>query len=226
MLKKILRLLGASEPKSKHPDQLTKEQLRPYLPAEPTILEAGAHIGRDTVEMSKLWPKGTIHAFEPLPDLFAKLKAATRSCPNVLCHDTALSDRSGTLEFNVSGGKSDASSSILSPKQHLEQHPDVSFERKISVKATTIAEWAHANGVDRVDFLWLDLQGYELFALKAAGDILPTVQAIYSEVYLKESYQGVPLYPELKEWLAGKGFRVEWEGLPWPDSGNVLFVRR
>jgi len=225
-LQKFSKLFGAKKKdEAKEQGRISKDLLRSLLPDDPVVVEAGAHVGRDTVEMSRLWPKGLIHAFEPIPDLFARLKTATTNCSNVICYESALGEKSGALEFNVSSGKSNASSSVLSPKQHLEQHPDVKFETRLCVNSVTLDDWARQYQVKRVDFLWLDLQGYELFALKAGREVLPKVRAIYSEVYLKESYQGVPLYPELREWLARQGFKVEWEGLPWPDSGNVLFVR-
>ena len=36
---------------------ILKEGIKQYLPENPRILEAGAHIGRDTVKLSKLWPQ-------------------------------------------------------------------------------------------------------------------------------------------------------------------------
>jgi hypothetical protein len=48
---------------------------------------------------------------------------------------------------------------------------------------------------------------------------------IYTEVSLVETYEGVALYPELKAFLIEQGFVVKQEQLPWPDMGNVLFVR-
>ena len=226
IIEKLAGWLARSSRRPGRPGRLSKRRIRGFLPADAVIIEAGAHVGHDTVELSRLWPEGRIHAFEPLPDLFATLKARTGDRPNVRCYPLALGGTSGRVEFNVSSGTSDASSSILAPKQHLEQHPEVTFDRTIVVEAITIDDWARRQGVRRVDFLWLDLQGYELFTLKSAGTILPAVRAIYTEVYLKESYRGVPLYPEVRDWLGRRGFTVEWEGLPWPDAGNVLFVRR
>jgi len=51
---------------------IPKKYFRAFLPEKPVILEAGAHKGKDTVELAKIWPKGTIHAFEPVPTLFKK----------------------------------------------------------------------------------------------------------------------------------------------------------
>jgi tRNA isopentenyl-2-thiomethyl-A-37 hydroxylase MiaE len=126
----------------------------------------------------------------------------------------------------VSGGVSDGSSSLLPPKDHLADHPDVTFEKKIRVECTTIDEWIKSNNIEKVDLLWLDMQGHELNALKAGLVTLEKVQAVYTEVNLKEVYDGAPLYGELREWLEERNFKVEVEEIPWEDGGNVLFVRR
>jgi hypothetical protein len=108
----------------------------------------------------------------------------------------------------------------------LTDHPDVLFEKKIHVECTTLDEWAKLNNIEKVDLLWLDMQGHELNALKAGSIVLEKVQAIYTEVNLKEVYDGAPLYSELREWLEQRNFSVEVEEIPWEDGGNVLFVRR
>ena len=51
------------------------------------------------------------------------------------------------------------------------------------------------------------------------------MRVIY-EVSLKEVHEGVPLYSEVRAWLEQQGFHVMREELPWPDTGNILFVRQ
>lgn len=205
--------------------EIAKTDLVPFLPHNPVIVEAGAHTGLDTLELARLWKKGSVHAFEPVPDLYRRLSIRTRGQRNVTTYPLALGAHDGTAKFFVSSGASDASSSLLEPKDHLVDHADVVFDQQIEVKVTTLDSWASTHGIEQVDFLWLDMQGFELSALQAAPRILPTVCAIYTEVFLKESYNKVPLYHEVRAWLTGQGFRVEREELPWPDAGNVLFVR-
>lgn len=88
----------------------------------------------------------------------------------------------------------------------------------------TIDSWADSQGVDRVDFLWLDMQGYEMEALSGASRILPTVAAIHMEVSNIQLYEHAPLYPEVRERLAAWGFRPAIEAV-FRIGGNVLFVR-
>lgn len=218
----------SSKRKMEHPTTgiIPKQLIQRYLPEGPVVIEAGAHIGVDTTEMSILWPNGVIYAFEPIPEIFGRLKANTRKMKNVHCFPLALSDTTGTLKMFVSSGTSDGSSSLLAPKEHLVEHPDVLFQTTTQVQSTTLDDWIAVYRVARVDFLWLDVQGAELSVLKASPRILRSVRAIYTEVSLKEVYEGVPLYPELRGWLEEQGFRVERQELPWPDMGNVLFVRK
>lgn len=206
-------------------EAIPKRFIATYLPANPTIVEAGAHIGVDTLQMSKRWPQGTIHAFEPIPELFSQLQRNTAKRENVCCYPLALGKQTGAAKLFVSSGRSDASNSLFPPKAHLTYHPDIHFETEIQVPTITLDHWAAEQGIKKIDFLWLDLQGYELAALKAAPTVLGTVQAIYTEVNLDETYAGVALYPELRQWLEVRGFKVIREDIPWQDGGNVLFAK-
>jgi FkbM family methyltransferase len=166
-----------------------------------------------------------VYAFEPVPLLCERVSARVRNRRNVSCYPLALGERAGNAEIFVSGGASDASSSLLRPTGHLVEHPQVVFNQVVNVPVTTLDDWANAHGIRAVDFLWLDLQGGELAALRGASTLLAGVRVVYSEVSLKPMYEGGPLYPELREWLAARGFSVVHEKLPYPDMGNVVFAR-
>lgn len=205
---------------------INKEYIRKFLPDNPVIIDAGAHRGDDSVELSKLIPSAQIHAFEPVPAIFADLKANTTNYPRIRCYEFALSNRTGQQEMHISSGASDASSSLLAPEEHLKDHPDTFFKETISVKTITLDEWALKNNIDKVDFMWLDMQGFELEVLKASPGILSKTTAIHMEVSCKQTYENVPLYTEVKEWMSSMGFKVCIEEIPpgW-DMGNVLFLK-
>jgi FkbM family methyltransferase len=204
-----------------------KKYIGKFLPPQPVIVEAGAYTGNDTVKMAKRWPGATIHAFEPVPAVYDKLRRAAAKFPQVKCYPLALSAKSGRADMYVSKGISDGSSSLLAPSEELANYPGLSFREKIEVETITLADWAAREGVKHADFLWLDLQGAELDVLKASEEFIHGTSVIYTEVSGKEEYKGGALYPELKRWLESKGFRAVREELPpeWEGNGNVLFVR-
>lgn len=212
--------------RAEDPHQIPFRKIRSYLPSNPVIVEAGAHRGQHTTLFARLWPDATIHAFEPVPELYAEVVRRTSRHPQVRCYPLALSDRTGEATIHISEGGSDASSSLLPPSGHLTECPHVFFRRQVTIPTITLDEWAEQHAITRVDFFWLDLQGHELTALKGGERLLETVRAIHTEVSLKPLYEGGALYPELRDWLGQRGFEVVAESLPNPAMGDALFVRR
>ncbi len=202
---------------------ITKDFIASFLPEHPVIIEAGAHIGRDTLKMATLWPDATIYAFEPVPELFIQLKERTKEQPNVHCFQLALSDTTGPATLHVSSGASTAASSLLEPLQYVIERPNVLFH-PISIQAITFDQWAYEAGVAKADFLWLDMQGHELSVLKAASQILPTVKAILIEASLTERFKGNPLYDEIIDWLETQGFKPIRQDLPKHQKINIFFI--
>jgi FkbM family methyltransferase len=214
-------LLGLELPEK---GQVRKREIARFLPAAPQVVEVGAHVGLDTQAMARRWPEGAIHAFEPVPALYEQLVARVRGQRNVTTYRLAVAGTSGELIMNLSGGRSDGSSSLLRPLEVRKFHPDVTFEETIAVRATTLDEWAEEHAVEP-DMLWLDAQGAELQILQAAQTTLMSVRAIYTEISVAENYADGALYPELTSFLRGHGFRPVIERIAWADGGNVLFAR-
>lgn len=188
------------------------------------ILEAGAHIGYDTIMLAGL-TKGKVYAFEPISDLYQQLLSKTINTANIETFEIALGKINGPMTMYVSSGQSDASSSLLKPKEHINTNPDVFFQNSVTVNVQTLATWAETNSVKKIDFMWLDMQGAELDMLTQSGSLIEIVRIIYTEVANIELYENQAIYSELKQWLIGKGFRLFAEELTWGYTGNVLFIK-
>jgi FkbM family methyltransferase len=100
------------------------------------------------------------------------------------------------------------SSSFLSLKEHLIEHPDIHEIAQIEMKTKTLKTFYDQNNLkyDKYNFMALDIQGAELLALKGASEILNTVDYIYIEVNTKELYESCALLPEIDEYLFSFGF--------------------
>jgi 2-O-methyltransferase len=209
--------------KTNNNKQFSRQYIKQFLPTNPVIIEAGAHIGRDTLKIHKLWPLSTIHAFEPVPILFDQLKIAVADKPNVHCYQLALSDHTGTETLYVSDAQHTAISSLFKPACIAQEKPSVHFT-PIMVNTITLDDWAEKYNVDHVDFMWLDMQGAELQALQVAPKVLKNVKVLLIEVSLTERYKDNPLYNEVKSWLEKQGFLLELEHLHHGTWGNALFI--
>jgi len=194
----------------------------------PVILEAGACDGQDTLRFAKLYPHATIYAFEPVKNLFEKIKQRVSGLDNVKLFQLALSDNNGESEMYISELKEfiSSSSSLLAPAKHLDINPEIVFEKKEIVKTMTLDSWAEQEKIDRIDAMWLDMQGAEPVVLKASEKIIRTVKVICSEVSFIELYKDQILYDEYRKWLESLGFEVKKEEFfKNNEGGNVLFVR-
>lgn len=206
-------------------EKISKSLLKKFLPASPVMIDCGAHDGTDSIELVRVLG-GKLHAFEPVPSIFNRLIANTKPYKHITAYQVALSNQTGKQVFHVSEGHSDASSSLLPPKDHLIDHADTYFKQKIEVDTITLDDWAAKHQVHAIDLLWLDMQGFEMQMLTASKTVLPSVRVIHTEVSTKETYEGVQTYANYKSFLVSNGFKCIVEAIPqgW-DMGNVLFVR-
>lgn len=61
----------------------------------------------------------------------------------------------------------------------------------------------------RVDFIKIDVQGYELEVLKGADRLLcESVAAVYSEAQMVPLYEGAALYSDIDQFLRRRGFEM------------------
>lgn len=203
--------------------------VKEYLPENPIIVEAGAYNGDDSKSMANFWPQATIYSFEPIPELYSKLQHQVAGIRQIQTFQVAIGDFVGTANMFVSEYEhapdvATQSSSLLEPKEHLLYSP-VTFPRTIDVAVQTFDSWAQENNVDHIDFMWLDMQGYELNALKACPNMLATVTAILTEVEFVEAYKGQYMFEDVKTWLEGQGFTMIALNTSCYWFGDALFVR-
>jgi len=206
--------------------------VKPFLSESPIIVEAGAYDADDSILLAEGWPDGKIHIFEPVPELYKKIVTKVVNHKNIYCYNYALSDNNGTSKFYISENINNpnqptASSSLLQPKEHLNYVPYILFKKEIVVPTITLDFWAKKNNINKIDFLWLDIQGYEFQVLKASPEIFKTLKAFLIEVEFVEAYRNQSLFYEIHTWAKDQGFVLfsrNFELTWW--CGDALYVRK
>ena len=117
------------------------------------------------------------------------------------------------------------SSSLLKPPVCGEEFPYLSYPGSLPVSITTLDAWKADNQIEDTDFLWLDMQGMELAALRGGGLVLATAKAIHLEVFHLPLYDGAPVFGTVADWLQAQGFVIAAKAV-FRLGGTVLFVRR
>src|SRR5579872_6813994 len=196
--------------------------VKELLIAEPVILEVGGRFGEDTIRMKSFWPNATMHVFEPLHSSYEQIIKNTAHLSAIFAYPFALTTYSGKACFYINIHNAGASS-IGYPVVWNEHEFD---KKPIEVDCTTIDEWAKKNKISRIDFMWLDMEGHELYALQHGKEILNTVQAIYTEISFEPIRENSCSYIDLRNFLVEQGFYEAWKSSETGRFGDALFIRK
>jgi FkbM family methyltransferase len=181
------------------------------------IIHIGGHYGQE-YDIYKILNIPIIF-FEPLSNNYNILKNKIKDNINVQTFQCALGNENKIVTMNVETANNSQSSSILKPKKHLEQYPHIVFNLTEEVHMFRLDDINI--GEKKYNFINIDVQGYELEALKGSVELLKNIDYIISEVNRDEVYENCAKVEELDQFLSQFGFeRVEtnWVGGIWGDA--------
>lgn len=185
------------------------------------IINAGAHTGADMHQYKEAGIKN-IMLLEPNIENFNKMQLMYSV--EAAVHNVALSDFSGNMQMYLSTGDEGRSNSLLWPNIHLTQYPHIKYP---GGQANVTAEPLDKLNVDigKYNALHIDVNGYELPALRGCLTFLHSCDYIYTRVYFADLFQGNAQVTDVDLYLQQFGFkRVETskEGQTW---GFALYMK-
>jgi len=197
----------------------------------PVCFDVGAHRGETIRSLIEHFPKATIHAFEPDPDNFAALQAATKNLPRTNTYPLAMGDqpaRAKLIKTQLS-----MSNSLLPAAASLQSaaHKKIG---EVEITVTTLDHFCREHKVNAIDLLKTDCQGFDLRVLKGATTLLSEgrVRVIQCESFFVAEYEGQAWFYEIVQFLASLDYvpvsfgdpeRNALHEIMWSD---VIFKRR
>lgn len=133
-------------------------------------LDVGSYVGFYTLVAARMNPLGTVHAFEPMPAIFARLQnnIDRNRSTNVVAHQAAVGETEGTADFYFSPATLLPTSSSLS----RDYTSDTTSLVTTSVRVVQIDRFVQDHAIDRVDLMKIDTETTELSVLKGAEGVL------------------------------------------------------
>jgi FkbM family methyltransferase len=143
-------------------DRAERQLLRKILFQGAVVIDVGANIGIYSAFLSRcVGPTGLVHSFEPSPDNFKRLSAATRNLSNVRLTQAAVGERSGECKLYVSDKLN---------VDHRAYIANGESRHIVPIEMITLDDYFKPG--ERVDLIKMDIQGYELHALRGAKRVL------------------------------------------------------
>jgi FkbM family methyltransferase len=143
------------------------------LPADSLVIDGGANIGLTTIAALREAPRiQRVIAVEPSPKALACLKqtiAANNMADRVTIISEALSSEKGTIRF--------AEHEFLAGSHLIDG--EARYDSETTVQVTTLDALVDDLGLTRMDLIKLDLEGFELDALKGAQKTISRFSPVF-----------------------------------------------
>jgi FkbM family methyltransferase len=190
------------------------------------VLDVGANKGQFARELRRSGYRGHIVSFEPVPDIFARLKRVAAGDAKWTVLPYALGREDGSIEMKVVFG---TMSSALGPTDYGRQR----YKRFRNI-TTVDVPLRRLDGLldeivpDEVSdprwYLKLDTQGFDVEVFAGLGDRVTEIVAMQSEMALLSIYEGMPRLPAALETYEAAGFEVSgmFPVTREKDTGRVL----
>ena len=128
--------------------------------------------------------------------------------------------------FNIANNG--VSSSLLKLGSHKKLYKDIFYTSQIEVDVVPFDDWANEIQIEKkiYNFLNIDIQGYELEALKGLPDQLSYLDYIYLEINFSELYKKCSQVKDIDRFLEKYSFKRVGTYKQNSDWGDAIYVKK
>jgi FkbM family methyltransferase len=195
-----------------------------------TVVDVGANRGQFALVARQCLPQARLISFEPLPAAAAKFRAVFAGDDRVTLHEVAIGPVLGNATIHVS--RLDDSSSLFPiTATQVDLFPGTAEVATATIRLAPLREFISVADIQSPALLKLDVQGFELEALRGCEDMLGYFAYVYVECSFVELYAGQALADEVIAWLRERGFKfcgmhnMDYDRYGRSIQGDFLFTR-
>ena len=184
------------------------------------ILDVGANAGIYSLAALAIQPDATVHAFEPTPEIAARLRATAKlnGLDHLHVHETAVLNKNGQATLKRFRGELGTNEGMNFISRDL---GDSGTER---VKTVCVDQFCQDHSINHIDLMKLDIQGHEHSALKGAERLIRSghIGIIFLELNWAKSAGATCPATESIRLLEQAGYRFSRPGkrLNWQKAGD------
>lgn len=206
LVQKTLRRLGyeiraVNQRRGSYTDLITE--------TNPIIFDVGANEGQSLATFRSRFPTGHIHAFEPDPRLFERLRAEFCD-PRILINNVGVG--ASAERKTLHRCKNTGSNSFLQPNVDSKYNLGgaLALDGQVQATITTLDEYCATRDIGRIDLLKTDTQGYDLNVLRGAKKLLRNgqINVVKTEILFCDLYYEVAAFLDFEQLLQPFGYRL------------------
>ena len=171
----------------------------------------------------KAWCKSAeIYAFEPDLAAYEKLVQRYKSDSSIHISQYGIGEEQGIEKFYYMAGSEVSSSFLKHNTQVWDQLKyDTGEVEQRELKITTVDKYTEKHRIEAVFLIKIDIQGYEMRALRGADKTLLNTSYVLVESSIQPLYQDASSFTEVHDYLVSNGFHlINWRA--WHRGNEVL----
>ena len=188
------------------------------------IFDVGANAGIYSLAALALQPDATVHAFEPTPEIAARLRATAKlnGLDRLYVHEVAVLNKNGQATLKRFRGELGTNEGMNFISR------DVGDSGIEGVQTVCVDQFCQDHSIDHIDLMKLDIQGHENLALKGAEQLIRSgdIGIIFLELNWAKSLETTCPATKSVRLLEQAGYRFSRPGkhLNWRKAGDWLLT--
>ena len=198
------------------------------------IFDIGSCHALESVEFAKRFNTAQVFTFEANPVSYEVCLENIKDYSSITVINEAVNDYDGLCKFypmdkdrtitTWEDGNQGASS--LYKANGAYDHIEKYIQYEIEIPCTRLDTFCRKNNINKIDIIWMDLQGAELKALQSLGFLLETVQIIHTELEVNPMYEGQCVFNDVHKFLLDNQFDLDWGDVNVQFGSNFIFTNQ
>ena len=173
-----------------------------------TVVDIGANRGQFSLAARQWAPQSKIISFEPLAAPAALFRKIFAGDDSIKLHEAAIGPTAIDGVMHISA-RDDSSSLLPISSLQDEIFPGTNEVGTVNVRVAPLGTFINESDITAPAMLKLDVQGFELDALRGCESLLHKFDWIYCECSFVELYSGQTLADDIIQWLFERGFNIK-----------------
>ncbi len=169
------------------------------------VVDVGANKGQFALFVRQRFPHARIVSFEPMRKAAGHFVRLFLGDGRTLLHPVAIGPEERTASMHISA-RDDSSSLLAIDALQSELFPGTQEAGREDVRVAPLENFLSEGDIPPDSLLKVDVQGYELEALKGCGGLLSRFAWVYVECSFVRLYESQALADDVIAFLQGQGF--------------------
>ncbi len=170
-----------------------------------TVVDIGSHKGQFALIAKYFYKKTKVYSFDPLKSSKIKYTSLLKKKDGYHFFHNAIGPKNKHAIINISKS-TDASSLLNFSNKLVRTYKNVEKVGEERIIIRKLNNCIKKKNIKKPSLLKLDVQGYEIEALKGCNDLLKYFDYIYLECSYIKLYSKQPLYEDISKWLKKKNY--------------------